>query len=237
MTERRRSTAEVFGPDEHETTRLILIRHGEAHTNVNGIIGGHDGCTGLTDTGREQVTKLRDRLARTNEIKADVLYSSILSRAVETAEIIAPAIGAPDLVQDCDVCELHVGEADGLHADEYIERFGFEPWSTDLDRPMAPGAESWNEFMDRTARALRRLVDDHPGQTIVVACHGGTIEGAMVSFGGKAPNGYRPFDLRTVNSSITEWEWRLPGGDIFYRPSEPGRWRLVRYNDFAHLML
>jgi len=99
-------------------TRILLVRHGEAECNINGIVGGPTGCTGLSDTGRLQVECLRERWARTGEVEADVLMSSVLRRARETAAILGPALGDLEVVEDCDVCELHPGEirarVDGL---------------------------------------------------------------------------------------------------------------------------
>ena len=70
------------------------MRHGEAVCNVTGVCGGPLGCTGLTERGRAQVAVLRDRLAGTGELAgADVLYSSVLPRAVETAAPPRPGAG------------------------------------------------------------------------------------------------------------------------------------------------
>ena len=72
---------------------MVLIRHGEAVCNVSGVCGGQLGCRGLTDRGRRQVEGLRDRLLETGELAgADVLYASVLPRAIETAELLAPAL-------------------------------------------------------------------------------------------------------------------------------------------------
>src|SRR5437763_12698127 len=73
--------------------RLVLIRHGDAHAGFHGVIGGPRGCTGLTDRGREQANALRDFLAVSGRVRADVLLSSVIPRAIETAEIIAPGLG------------------------------------------------------------------------------------------------------------------------------------------------
>jgi len=54
-------------------TRLVFVRHGESNTTVARVIGGHRTCSGLSDLGRLQAERLRDRLAETNEITADVL--------------------------------------------------------------------------------------------------------------------------------------------------------------------
>ncbi|HEX2064408.1 MAG TPA: histidine phosphatase family protein, partial [Acidimicrobiales bacterium] len=68
-----------------DVTRLALIRHGEAKAALERVVGGQRGCTGLSERGRAQAEALRDRLARTGELTADVLLASTLPRAVETA--------------------------------------------------------------------------------------------------------------------------------------------------------
>src|SRR4051794_27890398 len=109
-------------------TRLFIVRHGHAMCALNSVIGGVKGCTGLSPEGRAQAEKLRNRLLRTNELAdADVLLTSVLPRAIETASIIAPALGKAGEVepkQDCDLCELHPGDADGMTWDAWEERYG-----------------------------------------------------------------------------------------------------------------
>src|SRR4051794_29958771 len=94
-------------------TDLYIIRHGEGDYQVRKIVPGPKGDKGLSDLGRQQARRLHDRLAATSEIKADVLIASSLPRARETAEIIAPALGLPVLLDD-DLQELRPGETDGL---------------------------------------------------------------------------------------------------------------------------
>src|SRR3979490_513751 len=124
-----------------ERTRLLLARHGESLATVNHVIGGHAGCTGLSEHGRQQAEALRDRLLRTAELRdASVILTSVLPRAVETAEIIAPAIGAGALPiqRDCDLCELHPGESDGLDWVEFESRSEAPDWGADPHRPLSP---------------------------------------------------------------------------------------------------
>lgn len=208
-------------------THLYLIRHGEAVTNVEPIIGGMRGDTGLTAHGVAQAERLRDRLATTREIAADVLIASTLPRARQTAEIIAPALGLP-IRWDDDVQELRPGEADGLSMAEYRTRFGEPDFAHDPFQPLSPGGETWAEFLLRVATTLNRIARTHEGQTVVIVCHGGVIDGAFQSFFGMslAFNARLGFD--TSNTSITQWERR--GGDH----GSP-RWWLRRYNDDTHL--
>jgi probable phosphoglycerate mutase len=213
-------------------TRLVLIRHGESRSTVDQVVGGHEGCTGLSDRGRRQAEALASRLQDTGELSdASVLLTSILPRAIETAEIIAPALGGLVAKQDCDLCEIHPGEADGLTWEEFRSRYMPEG-PRDPYRVWSPGGESWANFMARVGTTLGEVAKRHAGETVVVVCHGGVIEGAFSAFGNQPLR--RPFDVSLENTSITEWRWGdqapLPG-----RPPGEVRWKLVRFNDAAHL--
>jgi probable phosphoglycerate mutase len=214
-----------------EETRIILVRHGESLAQERRIVGGHAGCEGLSEKGRRQVEALRDRLAATSELGTpDALYASILPRAIETAEILAEALDVPDVVSHCDFCEHHPGDGDGLAWDEF-ERLYPAPTEWDPDHRVAPGAESWAEMAERVARALDRAVEDHPGGTIVVACHGGVVIHSMLRWLDLAPSPGRPRAwMNPTNSSITEW--RVGGTSPMPHLAPVG---LIRFNDHAHL--
>jgi broad specificity phosphatase PhoE len=206
-------------------TRIVLIRHGESRCNFNRIVGGHAGCTGLTDSGRSQATALLERLSRTGELdEATALYSSELERAFETASIIAPRVGCGDLevVRRCSLCELHPGEGDGLDWDEFNERYGKPDWDGRPDKPLSPGGETWGGFVLRVTEALQLLADRHRGELVVVACHGGVVDSSMATFL-DLPRRHRPSGFFPSYTSMTEWG------------IEEGKWRLIRYNDVAHL--
>ena len=204
-------------------TRLVLVRHGESNATVERVVGGHRGCTGLSPLGRRQAEALRDRLAATSEVAADVVLASILPRAVETAAILAPALGGLDAGQHCDLCELHPGESDGLTWDEYQVRYGVDMLADPL-APIAPGGESLAQFHERVTRTLRRLADEHAGSTVVIVCHGGIVASSFLTFFDLPPERPIEGDVRVENTAITEWA-RHDGS----------RWRLLRHNDAAHL--
>ena len=220
-------TGAAFGVDEAGPTRIVLVRHGEAQCHVDQIVGGLRGCSGLSDLGRRQAGALRDRLAASGELAgAGALYASTLPRAVETAELIAPAVGGLAVKEDEDLCELHPGEADGITWEDFRERYTWPGgWDTSVYRPMAPGAESWAVFSARVGGVLSRLAEAHAGQTVVVACHGGVIDNSFRVLG-QLPLSPQ-FLLRIENASITEWERAVGSGER--------RWTLVRFNDAAHL--
>jgi probable phosphoglycerate mutase len=216
----------VFPPDAG-SARIVLIRHGEAECNRNRIVGGVKGCTGLTALGRRQVAALADRLYESGELReATTLYSSVLPRAVETAERLRPVVGPGPaalgpVVEDCDLCELHPGESDGMSWNDVIEEFGLPDWDRDPGAPIAPGGESWSSFIVRASDAVKVLARRHPGELVVAAVHAGVIEATLISFLRIQPEVYRRGWLHIVHASMTEWAW-VPGED---------RWILVRFND------
>lgn len=213
-----------------EGTRIVLVRHGESMAQTAGIFGGHDACTGLSDRGRRQVEALRDRLLATGELAgADRLYASILPRAIQTAEILAPAVGGHEIVSECAFCEGHPGEADGMTFAAFSELSGGAQWSED-ERPV-PGWETWTEMGERVAVSLASLVERHPGETVVVACHGGVVVHAMLRYLdlGAGDSQQRAWFAAT-NSSVTEFRFAQNPYRTGTLPVE-----LVRYNDHAHL--
>lgn len=208
-------------------THLYLIRHGEAVTNVEPIIGGMHGDTGLSPLGVRQAEALRDRLADSREIEADVLIASTLPRARQTAEIIAPALGLPILWED-NVQEMRVGEADGISLDDFATRYGVPDYERNPYRLLAPGGESWAQFLLRVGTTLHRIAAEYEGKTVVIVCHGGVIDGSLICFFGLNTQTPPTVQFHTHNTSLTHWERRM-------FPDKLPRWRLLGYNDIAHL--
>ncbi len=206
-------------------THLYLIRHGEAFSNVEPVVAGMKGDKGLTPRGVAQAERLRDRLAA-GEIKADVLIASTLPRARQTAEIIQPALGLP-IIFDDEVQELRIGEADGMVNGDAWAKFGIPDFDRFPLRKIAPGGESWGEFVLRVSQALTRITEEHAGKTIVVVCHGGVIDCSFIHFFQMPSLVVPPTDFHTRNTSITHWEW--------VRRRNRHMWRLNCYNDIAHL--
>ncbi|GCE09640.1 histidine phosphatase family protein [Dictyobacter aurantiacus] len=202
------------------TTNLYLIRHGEALSAIQGTIGNSE----LSPLGIVQAEHLRDRLAATHEIKADVFMCSTLHRARQTAQIIAPALDSPLLVDE-EIEEMRAGGTDGMPAEEYQRTYGpIDFRKAPLKQP-APGGESWGEFQLRVGTALERIVNTYEDKTIVLVCHGGIIDGSFIYFFRLSSLAVPQAGFRTRNTSITHWQKRGPDR----------RWRLMRYNDALHL--
>ena len=151
-------------------TTLLLVRHGETDWNADGRLQGHTDRP-LSDFGRRQARQLAEELA---EEKLDAIYASDLSRARETAEIVAARLGA-DVLPVRDLREIDVGEWEGLTWPEIEARYpeGARSW-----RERGYGwesGESYEQLGERVVAALTQIAADHPEERVLVVGHGGTI--------------------------------------------------------------
>lgn len=215
----------ISSRENRAPTRITLIRHGESNVTVGRIIGGHRTCSGLSELGRRQSARLAARLEKTRELDADVLLTSHFRRAIETADIIRPALGGVEADDPWPEFGEHDPgpEIDGMTFDDYVARFGTPDWDGDPTVEIFPGGETTFDFHGRVARGIARLERTFPHRHVVVACHGGVVDAVFRQMTGSPPTG--GFVLKTSNTSLTEFRASTAGG----------AWSLVRYNDAAHL--
>lgn len=209
-------------------THLFLVRHAEAHSNQKAVAAGPKGDSGLTALGRTQAEKLRERLRRTREIQPDVIISSDLPRAKETAEIVASLWNLP-LILDQELREVNAGVADGLSLDEIRQKYNLEGFLKDYFQVLAPEAESRAQFAIRATLALKRIITLYHGKTILIFTHGSVIDRSFDFFFNISPLVVSPINFSNNNTAITYWEWGQHAQEL------PPRWRLNRCNDDAHL--
>ena len=157
-------------------TALLLIRHAESSWNAADRWQGH-GDPPLSDRGRAQANALARELARET---IDVLVSSDLRRAAETAAILGKARGLrPESTPR--LRELDLGDWEGLTRDQ-IERTAGDALrrfdAGDLDvRP--GGGENLRELAQRAFSVVSELVDAHPGRHLTVVTHLGVIRALL----------------------------------------------------------
>jgi broad specificity phosphatase PhoE len=138
-------------------TTLLLVRHGETDWNADGRLQGQTDRP-LSDFGRRQARQLAEELA---DEELEAIYASDLSRARETAEIVAERLELP-VVLEPDLREKDWGTWEGLTG---VER----------DRVEFVG-ESTEAHQERILRALRRISERHPGDgRVLVVTHGGSM--------------------------------------------------------------
>jgi broad specificity phosphatase PhoE len=167
-------------------TTIFLARHGESDWNVEKRFQGHSDRP-LTERGREQARALAD-LAGSEKI--DAVYTSPLSRARETAEIVAARAGL-EAVELPELREVDTGSWSGLSRADVEARFpeGFARW-----RSGGSGwedGETYEEMAERVIGALRRIAEDHPDGRVLVISHGGPIRAIHAAAEGLAIKDYR----------------------------------------------
>jgi alpha-ribazole phosphatase len=197
--------------------RLLLIRHGTTKLHKS------DRFWGLTDvplsnTGIKQAGKLRNRLA--NE-KITAVYTSTLSRARATAEIIAAGHKA-ELTACDELCECNFGFAEGLTYKE-IERT-FPELAEELAGWKAvsfPGGETLDQLNDRVKRFMKRLENFKAKDTVVIVSHGGPL---------------RLIICNLLGMDIKHWQqFRIDRGSLSIMETYPQTAFLVSLNDVTHL--
>jgi broad specificity phosphatase PhoE len=167
---------------------IYLARHGETEWNR---IGRWQGATDipLSDTGRAQARRLAERLRDRGITR---VHASHLSRALETAQIVAAELGLPAPVVDARLCERGYGVFEGLTRDECAARFpdAWERYLADR-RAVPPEAEPQHEVVTRVTAAMHAvaaaLTSAAATGTTLVISHGGTIRTFIHALTGLAP--------------------------------------------------
>ncbi|GHD77097.1 putative phosphoglycerate mutase [Salinibacterium amurskyense] len=163
---------------------IYLVRHGETDWNLQRRIQGSTDIP-LNDTGRAQARTTGALLARR---QWNGIFASPLSRAMETAEIIAAEVGLPAPQPIAAVVERNYGVAEGRTAEE-IDAI----YSADVE---VPGRESRESVVERVLPALVTLAEEHHGESIIVVAHGGVIAAVLAAVAPDHPHG------RIANGSV-----------------------------------
>jgi len=153
-------------------TTIYLIRHGETEGNPDGkrrYKGSLD--VPLSERGISQIEALTRHL---ESVPISKIYSSPLSRALRSAEIIASAKGLSPISLDS-LRERSFGVWEGMSFDEIVDRYPkeFNLWKEDPLRFSPIGGESTLEVRERVMPTISKLIDEHKGESIIVVAHGG----------------------------------------------------------------
>jgi len=147
---------------------VFLARHGDAAYETE-LLMDHGGS--LTPTGRAQA---RDLGARLRGERIAHVYTSTLSRAVQTAELAAAVLGVGVTVRE-GLVEIKPGKAIGTPARTDFFDEAVEAWVAGDTAASAPGSESGLEIASRVRAVLDDLVDRHRGEAVLVVAHAYTI--------------------------------------------------------------
>jgi broad specificity phosphatase PhoE len=153
-------------------TRLFLLRHAEVETRYHQVFGGRIDMN-LSPRGETQATALAEYLRST---RFDVLYVSPMKRARQT---LSPLLEfhptTPRVLED--LREVDFGDWTGLSWQQLHDRHQISAfrWLDLLEQAAIPNAECGRTFRTRVEGCVRHILAEHPGQSVVVLCHGGVI--------------------------------------------------------------
>jgi broad specificity phosphatase PhoE len=163
---------------------------------------------------------LAERIAR-DDLAA--IYTSPLSRTLETAEILAGPHGLEPIRED-GVREIGHGRWEGLTRAEVEERFPgeYEAWEADPLTFAPEGGETGLSVLARALPVLRRIVVSHQGSTVLVVSHKATLRLVLASLLGMDARGYRDrLDQSPACLNVVDFR-------------DASRARLMTFNDVSH---
>lgn len=160
---------------------IIFVRHGETESNRAGRLQGRSDLP-MNETGRRQAVKAAEELAATGGW--DVVVSSPLFRARQSAQIIADLLGTSRVQEYPELMERDYGDAEGTVVSALSEE--------NVRRLMDLG-ESEEHLVERAINALFKISVQYPGQRVVVVSHGSLIRSVLSCLHGErhqwVPNG------------------------------------------------
>ncbi len=180
--------------------KLIIVRHGFSLFNGVKVFSGRYDVP-LTKLGHEQAKKSAEYIKA--RYKVDAVYSSDLSRAVDTAKPLAEAFGL-EIKKDKRLRERSLGWWEGVSQAEVLEKDpeGFRIFKEDFGHCNGGGGESFLEVGERLTEAFDEIVRENDGKTVVVVTHAGLMRAMCAVWQGRAADDIA--DIRGVpNASVT----------------------------------
>lgn len=152
--------------------RIFVVRHAEAEYET-ALLADEGGS--LTVRGRQQSRDLGERL---RDERIAHIYSSAFSRATQTAEIAAAALGTGVTVRQA-LLEVSVGDFAGQASEPDPIRPIYRRWAEGEMDARIPGGESGTEVVTRVEGVLDDIADAHRGEAVLVVTHGGVMATAL----------------------------------------------------------
>jgi 2,3-bisphosphoglycerate-dependent phosphoglycerate mutase len=190
-------------------TVVIAVRHGETEWNRAGRNQGHLDSP-LTKRGTQQAGAMAEALSH---LAIEMIYSSDLGRAVQTAEIIARRLRLP-IHTDARLRERSYGILEGLTLSEFQEKHPAEAAALVSGNPeyTVPKGESARQKFLRNVECVEDLARKHAGATLLVVAHGGALDSFFrraVQLPLEIRRSFSIFNASVNVFSIADSSWRL----------------------------
>ncbi|MGH3343577.1 MAG: bifunctional RNase H/acid phosphatase [Carbonactinosporaceae bacterium] len=200
-----------WAPDLGAPTTLVLLRHGETPLSIERRFSGVRTDPELTAKGRDQARAAAGRISSRYAVEAgsavDAVIASPLRRSMQTARIVARALGRGREVEvDEGWREADFGAWEGHSFAEIRQR-----WPDDLaawlgSTAVPPqGGESFDEVAERVAAARDKVVARHPGQTVLVVSHVTPIKTVVRLALDASPQALYRMELDLASLTVVAW--------------------------------
>ena len=189
-------------------TEICLVRHGQTDWNFQEIIQGREDIP-LNEVGKKQASQSAEALQSETW---DIIISSPLIRAQETAKAIADAVGLRSILLDERFVERNFGEVSGKRVSTVRQLI------TDGD---VKGMETDEEIVARCFSALQDVAKKHAGKRLIIVAHSHAIKAIL--------HAIAPDDIT--------FQTPLKNACISYVKEENGRWSVLRYNIAEHICM
>lgn len=187
--------------------KFIIIRHGYSQFNKEKKF------TGQTDVPLDALGVLQaERTAEyiLNHFKVDAVYSSDLSRAINTAEPVARALNL-QIHLDSDLREIYLGDWQGRFLDEVKKTQEYALWNAEIGN--YGDRENHSQLLERAKKVFQRIAEENEGKCVLVSSHGGVVNSMTrewlgaenadkVKFPGNASVSVVNYDAKTKTAEI-----------------------------------
>jgi len=201
-------------------TTLIFVRHGESEGNKNGRYNGQLNLP-LSDIGKSQAEKTAEFL---DKFKIDVIYSSDLSRAYDTALATSKRQNIP-IISSKEIREIFGGKFEGLEyakiKDIYPEEYN--SWINDMANCQCPDGESVKDVYLRVSNKISDIVLNNKEKTVLIVTHGLPLRIMSTVWYKKSLSEIRDFEWMK-NASVTVVNY-----DDINKPE------VILYDEHSHL--
>ena len=187
-------------------TAVLLVRHGTTPTTGIKLPGRAPGLH-LSDEGRRQADGAAQRIGALRRVAA--VYASPIDRARETALPIARARHLALRIER-DLAEVDVGDWTGISLARARRRPEWEIVQRHPSGFRVPGGESFMELQTRMVAAVTRLVERHPGGTIVVVSHADPIKALVAHAMGTPLDLFQRFVIAPASITVIAWRREAP---------------------------
>jgi 2,3-bisphosphoglycerate-dependent phosphoglycerate mutase len=184
-----------------KSRNLILVRHGQSEWNAKNLFTGWKD-PGLTDQGVSEA-KNAGKLILEQKIEFDAMYTSMLSRAQKTGDIILGILNHKEIpiIKNEALNERHYGSLAGLNKDDARKKWGEEQvhiWRRSFDIP-PPDGESLKDTADRVlpyfeTEIMPKVIS---GSSILIAAHGNSLRALIMKLDSISPKDIVKLEIPT----------------------------------------